>query len=122
MFFLNRYDSAGKFIELRSVRPGKQIYRITYTYDSQGRLLEQTGYDDKDQAADRRLYTYADKERVPLTFAAYGRDGKLYNRTTYTDYEFNSTGDWTKRKETTEEDSSRNRVSLVTRTIEYYSR
>ena len=117
-----KHDSEGKLIELRSVRPsGKLIYRNTYTYDTQGRLIETTGHDANDQISDRRVYTYATNERVPLSFTYYGRDGKIYDRITYSEYEFNSIGDWTKRKETTEQDLNRHRVSLVTRTIEYYS-
>lgn len=117
-----RYDSDGKLIELRSVRPsGKLIYRYTYSYDTEHRLIETTGHDANDQISDRRVYTYGANQRVPLTFTYYGRDGKIYDRITYSEYEFNSTGDWTKRKETTEQGLNRNRVSLVTRTIEYYS-
>jgi hypothetical protein len=115
------YDSEGKLAEMRSVRPsGKLIYRYTYLYDAQGRLLETTGHDTNDQVSDRRVYGYGN-ERVPMTFAYYGRDGKIYDRITYSEYEFNSIGDWTKRKETTQEGLSRNRIFLVTRTIEYYS-
>jgi len=33
----------------------------------------------------------------------YGPDGKIYERTSYTDYEFNSKGDWIKQRVTTEE-------------------
>jgi hypothetical protein len=117
-----KYDPEGKLIELRSVRPGgKLIYRNTYTYDARGRLIETAGHDTNDQIGDRRVYTYANNEYVPLTFTYFGRDGKIYDRITYSEYEFNSIGDWTKRKETTEQGLNRNRVSLVTRKIEYYS-
>lgn len=118
-----KYDADGKLIELRSVRPsGKLIYRNTYTYDAQGRLIEAAGHGGNDQLSDRRVYTYANNERVPTTFTYYGRDGKVYDRITYSGYEFNSIGDWTKRKETDAQDPNKNRVSLVTRTIEYYTR
>ena len=68
----------------------------------------------------RRVYSYTGDERVPSTFTYYDQEGKVRERTTYTDYEFNSTGDWLKRKQTTEETLNRVTVALVTREIDYY--
>ena len=50
----------------------------------------------------------------------YGPDGKIYERTTYTDYEFNPKGDWIKRKQTTEETFNRRSVSMANPEIEYF--
>jgi hypothetical protein len=58
--------------------------------------------------------------RVPSSFAYYGRDGIAYTKTVYTEYEFNSIGDWVRRKEITEELYNPRRTSLTFRNIEYY--
>ena len=60
------------------------------------------------------------RQRVPSGFIYYGGNGKVYERTTYSDYEFNSHGDWVKRKETTEETLNRKSISWMLRKIEYY--
>jgi len=57
---------------------------------------------------------------VPSGFAYFGSDGRIYERTTYTDYEFNSKGDWIKRKQNKEETFNRRSVSMTFREIEYY--
>jgi hypothetical protein len=92
----------------------------TYTYDAKGRLIEVANYDGDSQIPIRRVRSYSADERVPSGFIYYGRDGKIYERTTYTDYEFNSKGDWIKRKQTKEETYNRRSVSMTYREIEYY--
>lgn len=95
-----KYDSAGKLVEEASIRPsGKVIFKHVFRYDTEARLLEMIGYDDEGRVSVRRVYGYAGDNRVPSQFAYYGSDGKVYERTTYTAYEFNSRGDWIKRKE-----------------------
>ena len=116
-----RYDDSGRLVEDALVWPsGKYIYRNAYTYDAKGRLIETTGYDGDNQLTDRRVYTYSGDERVPSVFVYYDRDGKIRLRTTYTDYKFNSKGDWTERKQTTDETPNRHSVSMFHREIEYY--
>ena len=119
---VSKYDSSGKLIEHISIRPsGKVIYKTSYTYDATNRMIEMTGHDADNQVSSRRVYSYAGEDRVPSNFIYYGGDGKVYQRTSYTDYEFNSCGDWTKRTETTEETFNRKSVSLISRQIDYYS-
>jgi hypothetical protein len=116
-----RYDDSGRLVEKGLVWPsGKYIYKNAYTYDAKGRLTETTGYDGDNRLTDRRVYTYSGDERVPSVFMYYGHDGKIYDRTTYTDYKFNSKGDWIERKQTTDETSNRHSVSMSHREIEYY--
>ncbi|HEU4834787.1 MAG TPA: RHS repeat domain-containing protein [Pyrinomonadaceae bacterium] len=116
-----RYDDAGRLVEKGLMLPsGKFRYKSTYTYDAKGRLVETTGYDGDDRVTSRRVYAYSGDQRVPSSFIYYGGDGKIYEQTTYTDYEFNSKGDWIKRKHTTEETFNRRRVSMFHREIEYY--
>jgi hypothetical protein len=63
---------------------------------------------------------------IPVTsechpdFTYYGRADKISERTSYTNYEFNSKGDWIKQKQTTEESFNRRHVSMFYREIEYY--
>jgi hypothetical protein len=116
-----QYDASGRLTESTVLRPsGKLVYKNVYRYDPQGRLLENASYDDRGQASDRRVYTYEGGQRVPSSFTYYGRDGKVYIKTIYTDYEFNSHGDWIRCQETTEEIYNLKRASLTFRSIEYY--
>jgi hypothetical protein len=112
-----KYDDSGRLIEVGMVMPsGKYMYKIIYTYDPKGRLIETTSYDGDNRVTERRVYNYSGDERAPLEFTRYGSDGKIFGQTMYTDYEFNSKGDWIKRKQT----FNRRRVSMTYREIEYY--
>ncbi len=117
-----RYDESGRLVEEGMMMPSGQFtYKHTYTYDAKGRLIENTGYESDGRLSNRRVYTYSAEERVPAGFMYYGPDGKIYERTSYTDYEFNSKGDWIRRKVTTEETFNRHSVSMESREIAYYS-
>jgi YD repeat-containing protein len=116
-----RYDDAGRLVEEGMMLPsGKFRYKITYTYDAKGRLIETTGHDGDDRVSSRRVYTYSGHERVPSGFMYLDGGGKIYEKTAYTDYKFNSKGDWIQRKHTTEETRNRRHVSMFNREIEYY--
>ena len=117
-----KYDpSSGKEVESTSVRPtGKIIYKTRYSYDDKGRMIEMTGYDSDTQVSSRRVYGYSGDERVPSSFAYYDGKGNVYERTIYSDYEFNSQGDWIRRKQTKDERFNRRSVSSTVREIEYY--
>lgn len=116
-----KHDPLGRLIEEGMVKPsGRLSYKTIYTYDQKGRLIETTGYDGDSRLTDRRIYRFSADDRVPFEFAYYGPDGRVYERTTYTDYEFNSKGDWVKRRETKEETFNRHSVSIAFREIEYY--
>ena len=112
---------SGKIIESASYRPnGKIINKTKYTYDDKGRMREVTVRDRRGRVSSRRVYGYSGDERVPSSFAHYDGKGNVYERTTYSDYEFNSRGDWVSRKEAAEERLNRRSVSLTVREIEYY--
>lgn len=117
-----KYDpSSGRKIESTSIRPsGKIIYKTAYSYDDKGRMVETTGYGSDGQVSSRRVYGYSGDERFPSSFAYYDGKGNVYERTSYSDYEFNSQGDWIRRKETREERFNRKSVSSTVREIEYY--
>ena len=117
-----KYDpSTGKEVESISVRPsGAIIYKTTYRYDDRGRMIEMIGLNKDGQVSSRRVYGYSGDKRVPSSFAYYDGKGSVYERTIYSDYEFNSQGDWIRRKETKEERFNRRSVSLTVREIEYY--
>ena len=103
------------------VKPGGRVsYKTTYTHDEKGRLIEVTGYDGNSRLTSRRVYRFTGDDRVPSEFAYYGSDGREYERSRYTDYEFNLKGDWVKRKETKDETFNRHTVSIEFREIEYY--
>jgi hypothetical protein len=119
---LVKYDpSTGKQVESMTVRPsGRIIYKITYSYDDKGRLIEMTGLNSDGQVSNRRVYGYSGDQIVPSNFVYYDGKGSVHERTIYSDYEFNSQGDWIRRKETKEESFNRRSISLVLREIEYY--
>lgn len=66
------------------------------------------------------MYSYSGDETVPSSFVYYDGKGNVYERTTYSDYKFNSHGDWISRKQAKEERFNRKTVSLTIREIEYY--
>jgi hypothetical protein len=103
-----KYDpSSGKVSESTSIRPGgKIIFKLTYTYDN-GRIIEVTGHESDGRVSSRRVYSYSGDEKVPSGFAYYDGKGNVYERTTYSDYKFNSQGDWISRKQVKEERSNR---------------
>lgn len=99
---------------------GKVIDKTIYSYDAKNRLIETTGYSEEGQISDRRVYDYSNDNLFPSTFTYYGGDGKVYERNMYSDYKFNSYGDWVERKQTTEGTFNRKTISLTFREIEYY--
>jgi hypothetical protein len=123
-----KYDSAGRLAEASTLRPsGKLIYKSAYTYDEKSRLMEFRSYDEDDKVSSRRVYTYEGTKAVPSTFAYFDDRGKVHEEITYSDYEFNSRGDWVKRKETRQErvyvsgqTFIRKSISSSYRQIEYY--
>lgn len=119
-----KYDASGKLTEEASIMPsGKVLYKTTYLYDAKGRMVEMDSGDGNRKPI-RRVYSYTGDERFPSGFQYIGGDGKVYEQTSYSDYEFNSHGDWIKRMETTEETVNRTfksrSVSWMFREIEYY--
>jgi|GEM_PF-4919149 len=123
-----KYDDLGRLIEDGVVQADGQFsYKTTYTYDSKGRLIETVGFDGDTQPSSRRVYSYSGDQRVPSEFAYFDREGKIHDRTTYSDYDFNSKGDWIKRTQSSEQTiylrsvprTSRS-VSMSVREFEYY--
>jgi hypothetical protein len=117
-----KYDpSSGKEVEDTEIRPsGRIVYKSTYSYDDKGRMIEMTSYGSDGQVSNWRVYGYSGNERGPSSFAYYDGKGNVHERTTYSDYEFNSQGDWIRRKETRVESFNRRSVSSTVRQIEYY--
>jgi hypothetical protein len=115
-----KHDASGRVGEMTSTGPGgEDLNKVTYRYDAEGRMIEMTQSDGA-RVVDRRIYSYTGESRVPSGFAYVGRDGKVYERTTYSDYEYNPRGDWIKRKETMELTFNRKNVLWVFREIEYF--
>jgi hypothetical protein len=109
-----KYDASGKLIEEASTMPGGRVlYKTTYIYDARGRMVEMDSGDGNGKPT-RRVYSYTGDDRFPSGFQYIGGDGRVYEQTSYSDYEFNSQGDWIKRMEMTEETVNRtfNRKSV----------
>jgi YD repeat-containing protein len=128
-----RYDSAGKLTEEREVRPtGKTSSSTRYEYDAVGRLVEMKSYNEDGQLSVRRVHGYDGNDRFASTFTYYASDGTVGEQTKYSGYEFNSHGDWIKRKAITDEPiwfrrngvremrGNRHTVAWDLRQIEYY--
>jgi len=116
-----RYDSAGALIETSTVRAsGKIVYRISYAYDTNHRLIETTSFGGDGTVSSRRVYVCESDKKAPSSFTYYGGDGRIYERTVYSEYEFDSHGNWIKRKEYREQTYNRRDTSLAVRNIEYH--
>ena len=111
------YDDAGRLIEERSMGPSS--YGTGYFYDAKGRLLETRDYRGG-SLRNRRVYSYAGDDRVVSGFRYYNSDGIVQEFTEYSDYEFNSKGDWISRKQDKKENFNPRVVSITHREIEYY--
>lgn len=110
-------DDAGRLIEeLFMIQPS---YRTSYFYDAKGRLLETRDYM-SEGLTNRRVYNYSGDDRVASGFRYYNSDGIVKELTEYSDYEFNSKGDWIRRKENKQENFQPRLVSITHREIEYY--
>ena len=116
-----RYDTLGRLIEEATVgATGKIRYKSEYKYDTKDRMIEMIDSQADLQGSARWAYSYEGDNRVPSGVVYYDRDGKMYHQTAYKNYEFNSRGDWVKRKETIEETSNRKTISWKIREIEYF--
>jgi hypothetical protein len=116
-----KYDAQGMRIEKANLRAnGEFIYKTTYKYDEKGRLQEMQVIHANGPRY-RWIYTYEGEKRFPETEDSFEGDSNTPKATTaYTDYELNSQGDWTKRKQTRKETPGRTTVSIRYRNIEYY--
>lgn len=118
-----KYDRSGRLIEVSMVKlSGRLSDKTTYTYGGRGRLIEITGYDGDSRITDRRVYKFSRDDRVPTEFNYHGSDGRVYERTTYTDYKFNSKGDWIQRRQTKKNHSTAIVFQMTFREIEYIPR
>jgi len=89
-----QHDAQGKLTEASTSRGAKVIYKLAYSYDDRGRLLEARGYGEDGRVGVRRVYRYAGDRNVPSSFAYFDGDGQVREEIAYSDYEFNSVGDW----------------------------
>jgi len=115
-----KYDADGRLTEMSSLRSkGSLINKTTYKYDSKGRLAE-TDYLGPDGAISERDSNIYDGDSNLLE-SVYRWSISTISVTKYSDYEFNPRGDWIKRREVTESQSSRPKFIYVSqREIEYY--
>ena len=124
-----KHNASGQLVEVSTLFADKSLaFKTGFSYDAKGRLIETTGFSAEGQMLSRRVYGYSADERVPSSFVYYRRDGEVADRTTYSDYEFNSHGDWTRRKQIREAadlsgngSNTRRSVSITLREIEYYT-
>jgi hypothetical protein len=116
-----KYDAQGMIAERANFRAnGEPTYKTTYKYDEKGRLQEMQVIHSN---APRYRWTskYDGEKRFPESEDSFDADSDKSKYTvTYTDYEFNSHGDWIKRKETAKEASGRTTVSIRYQILEYY--
>ena len=110
-------DEAGRLIEAGGFRCDG--HKTSYFYDAKGRLLETRAYRDG-SLIKRSLYTYSGEERVPAEIVQYNSDNMVSERSAYSEYEFNSKGDWTKRREAKDERFKQRQVLITQREIEYW--
>jgi hypothetical protein len=117
------YDEHGRQAEATLLRhDGTVVYKTVYGYDAKGRVTEIARFDGNGQAGDRRVYSSTGEFRVPATFTYDGRDGRVFDRTAYSDYAFNAQGDWVKRTQTRVDERGETHVSTVFRKIVSHTR
>lgn len=118
-----KYDAEGRKSEKSVINSnGDLTYRIVWEWDDQGRMKELQAFDPDGTMYSRSVYRYEGKQRNPVEWLSYGRDGKLSSRTIYSDYKLNPQGDWIERKETSEAAGQSRDVSLSFRTIKYHAK
>jgi hypothetical protein len=118
-----KYDSQGRLAEF-FVRwaSGKIAYRIVYTHDAENRISESKSLDSDGKLNSRNAYSYEGQNRFPSKRAYFDSSDKIRGEYTYSEYEFNSHGDWIKRKESDRESNGSVRILLSYRKIEYYDK
>src|SRR5262245_17570678 len=119
-----KYDSKGRISEKSEYSPdGKLTQKTVYKYDAQNRLVEEAYIDPDGSLSEKEMISYRGSGLLPSESISIGNNGKPYSKETYSDYEVNSHGDWTKRRGTEEHLNQPNRaktITVITRTIEYY--
>jgi len=116
-----KYDAQGMITEKANFRAdGEPIFKTTYNYDEKGRLQEMQAIHSGGNRS-RLAYKYEGEKRFPESQVSFEGDSNNPRYiVTYTDYEFNSQGDWIKRKETVKDATGRTTVSIRYQSLEYY--
>lgn len=119
------YDSLGRTkVERDFQNNGRLLRKLTYTYDDKNRIVEEIVETRSDK--DHSVYKYDDKGNVLQQLnKSYSRvGGKDYEtKYVYSDYKFDSQGNWTQRKEIVTYQSWNKPFiteTLVMRTIVYF--
>lgn len=115
-----KYDDQGKRTEQTGLfSDGRIRHKFVYKYDGQGRLYELLRFFPDEKSPDKTVYAYQADQRFPSGWTSYRADGSLSEKYSFSNYEFNSMGDWIKRKAVIE-DGTGKRTGWESCQIEYY--
>ncbi len=115
-----KYDEKGRKVEKAVYfSNGNLIFRIVWIWDEQNREIEMQAYDAAGIRYSQSVYRYEGRQRYPGQYLSYDRNGTRSSKITYSDYEFNSRGDWIRHKSTAETTGRPAASALTLRTIEY---
>jgi hypothetical protein len=118
-----KYDSQGRLTEyFFQWSSGGIDNRIFISYDAENRISEFKSLDSAGKLNSRETYSHEGKNRFPSKSISFNPDGKVYEESTYSEYEMNSHGDWIKRKETIKNSDGVVKIALNYRNIEYYQK
>lgn len=108
------FDADGRLANEISAFNENESVQVNYLYDEKGRIIEKT-YANNGTQYGKDVYEYEGENKAPSKFTYTNTKDNSSATITYTAYEFNSAGDWTKREET-----ARATNSYIERSIEYY--
>jgi hypothetical protein len=116
-----KYDEKGMIIEKANYRAnGELAYKTTYKYDEEGRLQEMQVIHPNGTRY-RWESRYEGQKRFPESEASFVADNnKPRSRVTYSNYELNPQGDWTKRRMTRTDAEGKTYISIEYQVLEYY--
>ncbi|HMS43577.1 MAG TPA: hypothetical protein PKE69_25340 [Pyrinomonadaceae bacterium] len=108
------FDTSGRISEETTSFNNAETLQVKYFFDEKGRIKEKI-YTTNGTQYGKDVYEYVGENNAPAKFTYTDSRNEKSVSIIYTNYEFNSEGDWVKREET-----DNGKLSFVERAIEYY--
>jgi YD repeat-containing protein len=108
------FDANGRLSDETTAFNNNESIQVQYFYDEIGRIKEKT-YLTNGTPYSKEVYEYKDDQKAPLKFIFTDTKANKTRTITYTNYVFNTAGDWIQRDE-----SDDGKLTFIERAIEYY--